>query len=170
MVCSEVCGEQILDPHKSGAAYFEALFVNHSQLEQKIIHDIVDLQYSCCADQTYAGEMKFEWQSLTIKLREAPGHSLGSQIISINNMFFFTGDSLIPGQEVITRLPGGSKKTFNEKTLPYLQAIPENSIIFPGHRAEYAFSGVMAGSVVENSTAPTQMELGATGNQETRTE
>lgn len=144
VVCSEACGEQILDPKKSGAAYFETLFVNHSQQEQKVIHDMRDLQYVCQADQTYAGEMEFEWQNFTIRLREAPGHSPGSQIITISDTFFFTGDSLIPGQDVITRLPGGSKRAFKEKTLPYLQTIPENGVIFPGHGDQCTFSGVKA--------------------------
>lgn len=142
VLCSEACGERITDPRKSGAAYFEALFFSHSQQEQKLIGDMMDLEYACEADQTYSGEMEFQWQGLAIKLRETPGHSLGSQIISVNYRFFFTGDSLIPGQAVITRLPGGSKKDFKEKALPYLQSMPEDSVIFPGHESEGLLSEI----------------------------
>ena len=54
-------------------------------------------------------------------------------IIKINDKFIFTGDSLIPKIETITRLPGGSRKIYEEKTLPIIKALDGNNIIFPGH-------------------------------------
>lgn len=139
VICTKACGERISDSRKNGAAYFEALFINHNQQEQEIMKDMLDWNYVCTADDTYMGEMKIEWHGLVIKLKETPGHSPGSQIICVNDKFFFTGDSLIPGQEVITRLPGGSKKEYREKTLPYLRTMPRDSVIFPGHGAEIPY-------------------------------
>ena len=53
--------------------------------------------------------------------------------LKINDKNVFSGDSLIPGQKTITRLPGGSKKLFIEKTLPYIEKLDIDSVIYPGH-------------------------------------
>jgi len=142
VVCSETCGGRITDPRKSGAAYFDALFFGHNEQEQQAAKGIFDSQYTCQADWTYTGETEFPWQGFSINLRETPGHSPGSQMIIIDNKYLFTGDSLIPGQKVITRLPGGNRKSFEKETLPYLRSLPENCIIFPGHGQEMQYAEV----------------------------
>lgn len=142
VMCSDICGKRIMDARKSGAAYFEALFLNHAKDDQETMRDIFDLNYTCWADQTYVDEISFQWCGLRINMRETPGHSPGSQIISINDLWFFTGDTLIPGQDAITRLPGGSKREYLEKALPYLRGIPDNGVVFPGHGGEGLYSEI----------------------------
>lgn len=133
VVCSKICAEQIKDPKKNSSAYFEALFIDRDEETQKQISNMADKSYSCKADVTYAGRLEFQWNGLDIELGEAPGHSPGSQIIRINQTNYFTGDYLIPGEKVITRLPGGSKRKYEAVTKPYLQDIEPDSMIFPGH-------------------------------------
>lgn len=77
-----------------------------------------------------------QWGDLSVTLTETPGHSPGSQIIKVGNMCYFTGDSFIPGQDVITRLPGGSRQQYDAVTRPYLRSIAPGSVIFPGHGRE----------------------------------
>lgn len=133
VMCSEICGERIQDPKKNSAAYFEALFFNRDEKTQKQIREITDPDYTCQADVLYTEKQEFEWNGVEIKLTEAPGHSPGSQIISLDKKYYFTGDYLISGKNVITRLPGGNRRQYEAITKPYLQMIRADSFIFPGH-------------------------------------
>ncbi|WP_322174210.1 MBL fold metallo-hydrolase [Acutalibacter caecimuris] len=133
VMCSETCGERIQDPKKNSAAYFEALFFNRDAQTQKRAREITDPNYTCQADVSYAGKQVFVWKGLEIELTEAPGHSPGSQIIRVGGKYYFTGDYLIPGGQVITRLPGGNRRQYETATRPYLQRIGPDSFIFPGH-------------------------------------
>ena len=130
-----------MDPRKNGAATFQALFLDHSKEEQETIAGLTDPAYTCCADRTYEGRTAFLWNGLLVEIQEAPGHSPGSQLIWVQKDALFTGDSLIPGREVITRLPGGSKAAYLEKTLPILQSQEAGCCIFPGHGEEGKLCG-----------------------------
>lgn len=133
VICSKICAERIQDPKKNSSAYFNALFFDRDEETQKKILEMADTAYSCHADISYVGRLEFEWNGLKVEMGEAPGHSPGSQIIRVNEKCYFTGDYLIPGEPVITRLPGGSKRKYETVTKPYLQDIEPDSIIFPGH-------------------------------------
>lgn len=133
LVCSKICADCILNPKKNASAYFNALFFDRDEATQKKILEMADTTYSCHADVTYIGRLEFEWNGLKVEMGEAPGHSPGSQIIRINEKYYFPGDYLIPGEPVITRLPGGSKCKYETVTKPYLQDIEPDSIICPGH-------------------------------------
>lgn len=136
VVCSETCAARIKDPKKNLAAYAAALVLSRSEEEQKQFLEAIDRQHACRADRTYARQAELQWEDLTLTLTETPGHSPGSQIIDIGRCWFFTGDSLIPGTDVITGFPGGSKRTYQEAAAPYLETIPSGSIVFPGHGME----------------------------------
>lgn len=143
VICSENCGKRIVDSRKNTAAYITTLMVEKTAEEQEKFSALVNMRYTCCADRTYSGQMKLAWENLTLTLRETPGHSPGSQIIEIANRWYFTGDSLIPREKIITRLPGSSKKAYIEVTRPYLESIPAGSILFPGHGMETVYNGVL---------------------------
>lgn len=132
VICTEKCAQQIINPRKSGAAHFAELFLMHSSEEQEIIKHLADTEYQCEADETYCGEKDFQWEDLKVLLKEAPGHSKGSQIIYMNDKYIFTGDSFIPGEEVVLRLPGSNKIDYERKVKPLLHTFKE-SIIYPGH-------------------------------------
>ncbi len=135
VICSEACAKNICNCLKNGAKTFGALFLGHSKEEQKDIDKLWDPYYICSSDKIYKDKYIFTVfdGALKIEMQEAPGHSQGSQIIKMNDNFIFTGDSLIPKIETITRLPGGSRKIYEEKTLPIIKALDDNSVIFPGH-------------------------------------
>ncbi len=141
VVCSDTCAGRIRDPRKNGAAYFEAISVQRTEDERRKLEKVLNVGYACEADQTYSGRTEIQWEDLTLTLREAPGHSPGSQVIEIGKRWYFTGDSLIPGLKVITRLPGGSRKAYQEVTRPYLERIAPGSIVFPGHGEGSVFTG-----------------------------
>lgn len=141
VVCSERCGGRVKDPRKNNAAYFAALVAQKPVAEQESLREYLDVEYACHADETYSGETEMPWKDLKLHLRETPGHSPGSQVIDIGRHWYFTGDSLIPGLAVITRLPGGSRKEFSSVTRPYLETIAPGSILFPGHGEASLFTG-----------------------------
>lgn len=143
VVCSERCAERICDAKKNAAAYFMAFAIQKSGVEQREMLELLDVRYTCQADQTYTGHTELLWRDLTLKLREVPGHSPGSQIVEIGGWWYFTGDSLIPGEMVITRLPGGSRHDYEEVTRPYLSSIAPGSVLFPGHGQETVFTGTV---------------------------
>jgi len=145
VVCSENCARRIVDPKKNLAAYFNAITLQKCEAEQEKLEECLNPEYSCQADQVYTGQMAMRWRDITLTLREAPGHSPGSQIIEIGRRCYFTGDSLIPGTSPVTNLPGGNRKLYNEKTRPYLETITKGSILFPGHGVESAFDGSIDG-------------------------
>lgn len=72
------------------------------------------------------------FQGLELDVLETPGHDKSCLCYKIQD-YFFTGDSFIPGNKVITRLKGGNK----EDSLMSLEKIKKNilpeTVICPGH-------------------------------------
>ena len=60
------------------------------------------------ADITFTENCRFLWRGHNFFLKALPGHTEGSCGIWMDEKIFFSGDYLIPGEEVITRFPGGS--------------------------------------------------------------
>lgn len=133
---SQKCKEMAADPAKNLSAFFMAMFITKSKEEQEMAQELFLDRYSCQVDVGFRGIMEIEFNGLPVKMIETPGHSLGSICIIIDQKYIFTGDSLVGGNKVITRLPGGSRKEYNEITRPFLEGLPEDMIIFPGHGEE----------------------------------
>ena len=96
--------------------------------------------YSCTADSDFEGSYSFNWENLKLVLVETPGHSQGSICVEAYSesepkklLALATGDSLVEGNKVITRLPGGDKKAYKERTFKYLESFSGNTTVLPGH-------------------------------------
>lgn len=138
VIASEKCADMITDPDKNLSRFLEAMFITRSEEERLQAMRIFDKDYSCFADITFTGSYEFVWHDLTVRLRETPGHSPGSICAEIydNNgtiLALATGDSLVQGNKVVTRLPGGDRKVYNEYTRPYLEQFDESTLVLPGH-------------------------------------
>lgn len=131
VIAIDQCAQNLPDPRRNASAYFDALLFFYSS-ETKISGENIQ-PYSCKADETFNDYKCFNWENHKIEIIHSPGHSDGSVCILIDDIFVFTGDSLIKGKQTITRLPGGSKKKYAEITLPFLKSLPKDSVIFPGH-------------------------------------
>lgn len=114
------------------AKYYLALFLNKPE-QEKCAKEMYVEDYTCLIDEAFKDEYEFKWFSIPIQLQETPGHSPGSICITLDHQFVFTGDTLVGGAKIITRLPGGSKKAYLEYTKGYLEELPSNTDIFPGH-------------------------------------
>ena len=64
---------------------------------------------------------------------ETPGHNWGSLTFKVNN-YLFTGDSFIPGYDVVTKLKGGNKDESKKSLKKIKSLISEETIICPGHK------------------------------------
>lgn len=133
-----LCAKAITDPLKNLSKNASALFITKSAKERELALTIFDPNYSCHADVSFDESLTLNWENLTLVLNSTPGHTPGSICIEVYNdanslLALATGDSLIPNQKTITRLPGGSKTAFREITVPYLKNIPQSTLILPGH-------------------------------------
>ena len=140
VLCSESCAKKICDPHKNFAAFSSALVIGKTEEEQAQCMEFFDFNYSCQADQTFDKETTFDFGSYHVNIFYTPGHSDCSQCIQLTTekkgltpIIVFTGDSLVNGHKVITRLPGGNKKDYDTITKPYLDTLSKDTLIMPGH-------------------------------------
>ena len=138
VICSEICTNMIGNPKSNLSNYFRALLINKGEEEIKSAEELFDEDYVCSSDISFVGTYGISIGNFVFALRETPGHSPASICIEIYNankelLSVATGDSLVQGSKVITRLPNGNKKEYNEITKPYLEAIPRNTLILPGH-------------------------------------
>lgn len=83
---------------------------------------------------TYGGDTRLRAVAL-------PGHTPGSAGIFLDGDTFFSGDYLIPGEEVILRLPAGARRTTAPSRSPVLRGLPPGLHICPGHGEPYILKG-----------------------------
>lgn len=134
VICSENCARRLCDPQKNLSAYFNILFMNHTEEIKRQISELQAKCYSCHADVTFSVKKEISIGSIHLDLRETPGHSSGSICAYLSEQqILFSGDTLVNGTPTVTRLPGGSKKDFQRYTVPWLKKLPSNVIVFPGH-------------------------------------
>ena len=133
VVCSEKCHQNMQSPLRNGSKYFKALFIDKDSNKREEADKIIPI--ICMGDIVFKKEKNMIWEGHNIILTETPGHSEGSICICIDDRFLFTGDSLLKDSPVITKMPGGSNKDYEEITLKYLNSIDDNVLVYPGHGA-----------------------------------
>lgn len=114
------------------AKYYLALFVYRPE-DEKLARELLINNYTCMVDISFENCYEMDWHSIHFEMRNTPGHSDGSICIVMSNNYIFTGDTLVGGAQIITRLPGGSRQKYFEVTQKYLQSLDDNMYVFPGH-------------------------------------
>ncbi len=131
VLCSKECGERMQSPKKNMARYFEAFCKLQIGLDNTVPEDF-DPEYECKADAVFGADAEFTWRNHMIRFILLPGHSPGSAGILIDNCLF-SGDSVFENQDTVLNFPGGSEKAWQEVSLPKLKALPDDTIVYPGH-------------------------------------
>jgi glyoxylase-like metal-dependent hydrolase (beta-lactamase superfamily II) len=81
-----------------------------------------------------AGGERLTWSGPDLELLEAPGHSPGSLCFYIPDQeILVSGDVLFERSIGRTDLPGGHHATLLDSIQRVLWALPENTIVYPGH-------------------------------------
>lgn len=132
------CADAIPYPQRNLSKYFEAIFISKAEDERRLAEEIFERNYHCEADIVVNDGYELVWKCLKLIFRETPGHSPGSICIELYDdkddiAALSTGDSLVQGNKVITRLPLGSKKDYAEITRPYLESFDPDTWVLPGH-------------------------------------
>lgn len=135
VICTQACSDALGEPRRNAAKFFAALFFERCAAERETVNSFLETDYRCRADVTYTGQTELQWHGLCLRLKEAPGHSPGGQLILAEGCCF-SGDNLVPGERLITRLPGGDKNAYLEQTLPMICGLAEDTVVFPGHGEE----------------------------------
>ena len=73
-----------------------------------------------------------EIASLKVSSIHTPGHNSGSLSFLIGN-FLFTGDSLIPGHKIVTKLKGGNKEQAQKSLKRIINSMNDIKYLAPGH-------------------------------------
>ena len=84
------------------------------------------------ADLTFTDQLSCEFGAKELELIRLPGHTPGSMVIRYDGCVF-CGDYLLPGDKVVTRLPGGDGDAYEKYARPWLGKIADGTWIFPGH-------------------------------------
>lgn len=132
VIASKETVERMQDPDKNLAKYWEVTIMDMPPDKHAEGMKFKDEAYTCQADRVIEDGDVWEWNGHTLHARAAPGHSPGSAIYFLDDLVF-SGDSLVNGAGVLCRIPGGSWKTYKEKTLPLLQSLSDDTVICPGH-------------------------------------
>lgn len=89
------------------------------------------------ADLTYSKPYVTAWRGHSIRCVPLPGHTPGSAALFWDEETLFSGDYLLPDEETVLRLPGGSEEDYRRFTKPFLDALPAGLTIRPGHGESY---------------------------------
>lgn len=135
VICAPYTAKSLPDPSRNMAKFWDVLMMDKTPEVQKLGLRIKDENYSCFADEIIEEETKETvWNGIKLKAVFAPGHSKGGMMLFLEGYsILFSGDNLVNGAGVICRLPGGNWKTYCEKTLPHIQNLSDDTLIFPGH-------------------------------------
>lgn len=141
LICTKECAEAIPDPRKNLSQFSDFWKMTISERNKEIV-TVDDFSVVACeADSWFEKEISLLFGDYKIRLVHSPGHSKGSLCMAVSNLHgipfcLFTGDSLMADYEVSTRFPGGSRKKYDEITLPFLKSFMEDVIVYPGHGSD----------------------------------
>ncbi|KAA0126171.1 MBL fold metallo-hydrolase [Chryseobacterium sp. SN22] len=119
VVSSHKTSDRLSNPKKNLAIF-------HNQLN--LIVDKADILIS---------EGLIEMIGLEFEIFSTPGHTDSSLSLKIEDAFF-SGDFLLQGSRIVTNLPTGSRKDYQESIEKYSNML-QGKTIYPGHGDRYIF-------------------------------
>lgn len=84
-------------------------------------------------DKTYDKEDVVSIGEFEFHVTSTPGHCPGASCYRLFDKMVFTGDSLLQNNPVILSFRESVKEDYEKIALPYLRALPKDTIIMPGH-------------------------------------
>ena len=129
--CGQAASETLKNPRRNLSHYAEFLLecIPFIDKEEKV--PVAD--YSCECDNFLHDGQILSWQGHELFIKETPGHSKGCICILLDGQYLFSGDTLFKSYETAVKLPGGSPKGYREITLKWLESLPSDTMVYPGH-------------------------------------
>lgn len=131
LLSNSKCDHNLQRPAKNFSKYFEAYYEFQADLKKPDF--AFDSNYSCSADELFDDSITFTWQRNTVFIKVVPGHSEGGNFIFFNENTLFSGDILLDESVPAAKFPGGNSKKFTDVALPYINSLPPDIVVYPGH-------------------------------------
>ena len=141
--CHLMCAKRLMNPKRPLARLVAVVLAQQDREDGGHRYQDFSASYkpfTIHADRTFEEEETLEFRDFLFHVISTPGHSEGSACYEVrwkksdeSGMMVFTGDTLIQHTPAITTFPGGNKEDYKNKALPYLQSLPKDTIIMPGH-------------------------------------
>ena len=129
----ENCTPWLRNPGNTTPVLLAALSVSRGAEARDFLRGLHLKTETYAPDMTFGDHIALDWGALQLEGYATPGHSRGSACYRIGPDAFFSGDSLVPGFAVITRLRGGDAAVLMDRTVPFLRALPPALTLYPGH-------------------------------------
>lgn len=133
--CGQAALSALKDPRKNLSHYAEFLLEYIPFVTKKVKMAIAD--YSCECDHILHDGQALSWQGHELFIKETPGHSKGGICILLDGKYLFSGDTIFKSFETAVKLPGGSRRDYQEITLKWLDSLPSDTIVYPGHLEQF---------------------------------
>lgn len=104
---------------------------------------LYNCDFYCTPDDVIKDNQLIMWQNHKIMGKDTPGHSKGSVSFLVNDIYLFCGDTLFEKYAVQTGLPGGSCKSYDLVTKPWINTLDSETVVFPGHLAEFKLGSAL---------------------------
>lgn len=136
VVSSSACGEGMQNARENMSRMMET-FLYYKSGETRLVPY---KPFTCRAsDLMFYDQICLQFGGKPLWMKSLPGHTHGSSVIFYDGILF-SGDYLLPGDRVITRLPGGSEEEYEKYARPWLSQIPDGTRICPGHGEPFLMS------------------------------
>ena len=128
---SEKCNENMKSSRRNFSQYYNAFIGIQTKLETDQKKEIEP--FTEHADIVFSQELTLEWHGHSVCMHETPGHSQGSICILLDDRILFSGDTLLRDVATGVGFVGSSREQLLTDTLPWLQRLPKNMTVYPGH-------------------------------------
>ena len=91
------------------------------------------IPYTIKVDKTFDKEDTLVIREFVFQVTSTPGHCPGAACYKLFDKMVFTGDTLLQNNPVILSFRESVKEDYEKISLPYLRALPKDSIVMPGH-------------------------------------
>ena len=124
--CSEYLGNIYRNMSSSATAFMQ--FYESGRKSDVRIEPIV------CApsDKIFKENLTIEWNDHRIDLYAVHGHSEDGLIVILDEMYMFSGDTIL-NIPTVTRLPSGNSKAFWMEDIPFIKGLKGIKKVYPGH-------------------------------------
>ncbi len=136
LYCQKNCAEVIQTKKGNNPALIALVWANMDKQDGG--HRYKDFKerfvpYTIIVDKTFDKEDRLKIGELEFQVTSTPGHCPGASCYKLFDKMVFTGDTLLQHNPVILSFRESVKDDYEKKALPYLRALPKDTIIMPGH-------------------------------------